>query len=171
MQNLREMKEVIHSDDNCIRMLSDGEAELSGFYIEPEFNVLCKFRADYLNKKLHMDVDLKTTNNVQHFIFRKHAYEFGYDVQAFSTLRGLAILTGVEHRFRFIVITSKGYHGLKIYDADDELLSSGEERYFRALEIYKQCIDSGDWPRYDSTPQPLGVPEFVKNKLMNGGVI
>ena len=168
-QNLREMKEVVYSDDNCTRILCDGEAELSGFYIEPEFNVLCKFRADWLNRRLQMDIDIKTTNNIQHYIFRNHAYEFGYDLQSFMTLRGLAILTGVEHKFRFIVIASKGYHGLKLYDADDDLLRSGEERYFKGLEIYQQCVSSGDWPRYDSTPQPLGVPEFVKNKLINNG--
>jgi len=170
-QNIKEMQGVIEGDQHCIDLLSDGEAEVSGFYIEPETGTLCKFRADYINKAKRINPDFKTCADVRHLIWRKSAYDHGYDIQAYSTLRGMTILTGVEHTdFRFICIESKGYHGLKIYKADEDMLASGQDRYFGALEIYERCMASGVWDNYDSTPEYIGVPKFRKEQLINGGI-
>jgi hypothetical protein len=169
MQNIREMQSVIESDQNCIGLLKTGEAELSGYYIEPEFNVLCKFRTDWKDDARSLVVDLKTAKTVQHFPFRSSAYDHGYDIQAYLGLRGLKILTGEDYEFKFIVIASKGFHGLKVYEADPDLLKSGEDRYFHGLELYTECLKVGIWDRYDSRPQPLGVPEFRRKQLIEGG--
>jgi|GEM_PF-1284169 len=172
MQNIMEMQGAIHCDQNALNLLSGkGMAEVSGYYTEPETGTLCKFRADWLNQDKRINVDLKTAADVRHLIFRKSAYDHSYDLQAFSTKRGLEILTGYEHQFVFIVIASKGYHGLRIYEADEDLLRSGEEKYFRALEIYEDCKAKDDWPSYDSFPQPLGVPRFRKEQLDNMSLI
>ena len=171
IQNIRQMQGVIEGDRYCIDLLSNGEAEVSGYYTEPENGVLCKFRADWINKGRQINVDLKTAADVRPMIWRKSAYDHGYDIQAFSTLRGMTILTGVEHTdFRFICIKSKQYHGLKIYKADADMLASGQDRYFRALEIYARCMETGIWDGYDSTPEFIGVPAFRKEQLINGGM-
>lgn len=164
--NIREMRAVIQSDQEALDLLSDGEAEVSGYFVDQEYDIPCKIRIDWINKKEKIIVDLKSCADARHFPFRKAAFDFGDDLQAFMYLLGVTEITGEAHNdFTFICVESKGYHGLRIYEADEEMQQTGYAKYQKAIVLYKQCLESGEWPGYDSTPKPLGSPSYAKERF------
>lgn len=164
--NIREMRAVIQSDQEALDLLSDGEAEVSGYFIDQEYDIKCKVRIDWINKKNRILVDLKSCADARHFPFRKAAFDFGDDLQAFMYLLAVTEITGEPHNdFKFICVESKDYHGLHIWEADQEMIDTGFKKYTKAMILYKQCLESGEWPGYDSTPMPLGSPSYAKERL------
>ncbi len=167
--NIREMVAVIQADQEALDLLSGGVAEQSGYFIDPDYDSLVKIRLDLINKGHNILIDLKSCADARHAPFRKSAYDHGYDLQAFMGLLGVTQITGVPHNeFKFICVESKGYHGLHIWEADQEMLEVGYKKYQKAMILYKQCIESGEWPGYDSTPKPLGAYPYAKELKETG---
>lgn len=163
-ENIEEMVAVIYNDKEAIDLLSDGEAEISGYFVDPDYDVLVKIRLDYINKKEGIIIDLKSCADARKELFRTSAYNYGYDLQAFMGCYGVTQITNQAHSdFRFVCVESKDYHGLKIYKADQEMLNTGYEKYKKAMVLYKQCLEQQKWAGYDSTPEPLGSPTWAKN--------
>ena len=163
--NIREMRAVVQSDQNAIDILSQGEAEVTGYFLDPDFDIWIKVRLDWFDRQNKMITDLKSCADARHFPFRKSAHDHGYDLQAFMGKYVATQLTGEAYDFQFLCVESKGYHGLHIWEADDEMLQTGYKKYQKAMALYKQCLESGEWPGYDSTPKPLGSPSYAKERL------
>lgn len=164
--NIQEMAGVIQGNQEAVDLLSHGEAEMSGYFTDPDYDVLCKIRLDYINKKGGIIIDLKSASDARHNLFRASAENHGYDLQAFMGLYGVTQITGEAHSdFRFIVVESKDYHGLKIYTANQEMIDTGYKKYQKAMEIYKECLEKNEWPGYDPVSELLGSPEWAKAKV------
>lgn len=164
--NIREMAAVIHADQNSMDLLCDGEAEISGYFIDPDYDILVKIRLDYINKKQGIIIDLKTCADARLFAFRKSAFDHGYDLQAYMGLYGVTQITGEAHsEFKFICVENKGYHGLMIWEADQEMLETGYRKYQESMTLYKECLEKDQWDGYDSTPKPLGSPSHAKERI------
>lgn len=165
--NIREMAGVVHADQNAINLLSDGEAEVSGYFRDPDYpHILIKIRIDWLKKKERIITDLKSCADARELPFRAAAFKFGDDLQAFMYLFGATQITGESYsEFNFICCESKGYHGLTIYTADDEMLNTGWKKYQKAMALYAKCLERDEWPGYDSTPKPLGSPSYAKERI------
>lgn len=162
--NIREMASVTHGNKKAMDLLSNGIAELSGYFLDPEYDVLVKIRLDYINKKEGIIIDLKSCADARKELFRTSAYNHGYDLQAFMGLYGVTQITNQAHSdFRFICVESKDYHGLKVYEADQEMLSTGYRKYRKAMELYKQCLERNEWEGYSSITEPLGSPAWAKD--------
>ncbi len=169
-QNIREMQAVIQADQKAMDLLSNGESEISGYYVDPDYpHILQKIRLDWINKEERIIVDLKTSTDVRFGPFRASVYKYGYDIQAYMGLYGATQITGEAHaEFRFICIESKAlkkcYHGLKIYRADDEMLNTGYKKYQQAMKLYSECLEKDEWPGYNSECEDMGTPEYGKEK-------
>ncbi|GAF84154.1 unnamed protein product, partial [marine sediment metagenome] len=132
----------------------------------PDYDVLVKIRLDYINKKTRIIPDLKSCADARKELFRTMAFNKGYDLQAFMGLYGVTQITGEAHSdFRFICVESKGFHGLKIYIADQEMLDTGYKKYQKAMEFYKKCLEKNHWPGYTPIIEPIGSPEWAKAKV------
>ena len=165
LDNIKEMAAVIASNQDALELLTDGVTEISGYFVDPDYDILVKIRLDFINQKDNIIIDLKSCADAREFPFRASAYDHGYDLQAFMGLLGVTQITGVPHNdFEFICVESKGYHGLHIWQADQEMLDTGYKKYQKAMILYKQCLESGEWPGYDSTPKPIGSPPWAKEQ-------
>ncbi len=166
VQNIREMAGVIHADQNAMDLLCDGEAEISGYFVDPEYGILVKIRLDYINKAQPVIIDLKSCRDARKFPFRASAFTHGYDLQAYMGLYGVTQITGEAHsEFKFIAIESEGYHGLKIYRADDEMLATGYKKYHESMTLYKDCLGKDEWHGYSSECEDLGSPDYAKERV------
>lgn len=172
-ENIKKMIAVIRAEKEAVDLLSDGEAEMSGYFVDPDYDVLVKIRLDYINKKQGIITDLKSCADARLALFRTMAFDKGYDLQAFMGLYGVTQITGQAHSdFRFICVEkqkkkeSRNYTGLKIYIADQEMLDTGYKKYQRAMELYKKCKEKDQWPGYTPVIEPLGSPDWAKNKIM-----
>jgi len=180
LEPFRKMREAVlsHPAVQEYGLLKDGEAELSGFWFDPDYQVLTKVRLDYINKKNRVISDLKTTKDCTEHAFFEQAYKLDYDLQAAHYLYTVTRLTGVTHdRFFFIAVNKKPtydfadneIYGVMVYEANanDEFINSGLLKRAKALTIYNECLESGKWPGYAQELKPMSLPGRVKRKENN----
>uniref|UniRef100_A0A6M3LLV5 Putative exodeoxyribonuclease 8 PDDEXK-like domain-containing protein n=1 Tax=viral metagenome TaxID=1070528 RepID=A0A6M3LLV5_9ZZZZ len=175
-QDFRAMAKAIrahlaaHEDPVIQSLLSDGEPELSALWKDPSTGVDCRARFDWLNQKSRIITDLKSCLVARSNKFTNDAYTYGYDMQAAWYLYGLTQITGVEHKaFYFIACEKEPPYGVIVYKASEEMILHGLLRCSRAMGIYKECLESGNWPCYLAEVQELGLPEYVTRQ--NQGII
>ena len=166
-EQVKAMSGVIHNTQECIDLLSSGEAEVSGYWYDPDDpSILCKLRMDWINHEEQIIVDLKSCTDARHAQFRSSAFNNNYDMQAAWYLYGVTQITKVEHHdFYFIAIEKEPPYGVKVYKADKEMIDHGLEKCQRALDVYSRCLEKDEWPCYDTSVEHLGLPSWVKNKL------
>ena len=162
---------LLHPQVKELKLLEDGESELSAYWHDPDFDVLTKCRYDYLNPNNHRITDIKSTTDAREDAFSKVADSKGYGIQAGHYLYTATRLTKVEHKeFYFIVVERpkiKGqYVGVMVYQATEYLINEGLRLRSVALTIYKQCVEKNEWPGYTTELVPLDMPKWKKRKDM-----
>ena len=180
IEPFKKMRDAIYSHP-LVReysLLSDGEAELSGFWFDPDYKVLTKIRLDYLNKQNRIITDLKSTTDCTEHSFFEQGYKLDYDLLAAHYLYTVTRITEVTHdRFFFIAVNKKPIYdfadneiyGVMVYEANanDEFINSGLLKRARALTIYNECIESGKWPQYSQELKAMFLPGWVLRKEYN----
>jgi exodeoxyribonuclease VIII len=92
--------------------------------------------------------DFKTAQDASLREFANNAYRMDYDMQAAWYSDLLAISSGIENApWWFWIVTEKKPPFVNaVYIPSDELMQSGREKVQRALNIYNECMESGEWP-------------------------
>lgn len=166
-ENYRKAKAIadsVLSNTAVQKLLTGGHAEQSYFWTDADTGIECKCRPDYLRSSVA--VDLKTTNDASPEGFIKSAYNYRYHVQAWWYLHGLQA-NGIDVRdFVFIAVEKEPPFAVCLYAADDLMLQLGEREAKANLHTYAECISSGLWHGYDSTPtiHSLSLPDWVIRK-------
>jgi len=181
LEPFKKMREAIISHPEVIKngLLEDGETELSGFWFDPDYQVLTKIRIDYINKKNRIITELKTTRDCTEHAFFEQAFKLDYDLQAAHELYTTTRITEVIHdRFFFITVNKKPTYdfgdneiwGVMVYEtkADSEFITNGLLKRARALTIYNECKESGKWPNYSQELKMMSLPGWVLRKEYKG---
>lgn len=115
-----------------------------------EDGVLCRCRPDWLRDDYTVIEDVKTTARGADpgYFSRKTVYEHGYDVRAAMYLRGVKAVTGVDAKWRWIVVETKPPFVVSIVEPSADMLAIGNAKLDRALEMWRDCLASGLWPAY-----------------------
>lgn len=150
--------QALRDDDFAMRILTNGERELTAYWVDEETGVLCKCRTDVLDRDDPSEwiiVDPKTAASANPEDFPRHAVKFGYHVQAAfyqDGVREAARQSGADLPERitmcFVAIESDPPHGIALYEFTPGMVEKGRDKYKRALHIYAQCKAAGDWPGY-----------------------
>jgi exodeoxyribonuclease VIII len=118
--------------------------------------VPCRGMADWIDDDGYI-WDLKTTAVINDFYYKAKASTsksyLGYDIQAawYYTLFQELKPKG----FRWLVVESDAPYDYKIYEASDKTLADAQYRIMDALEEYKQCLATDEWPGYDKNPEVI----------------
>ncbi len=125
--------------------------------------VWCKARFDGLIPERGIVFDIKTTSDTLHW-FPHNTKKFGYDVSApfyvdVANTAGVLLPDGtptVVDDYRFIVIEKEPPYDCGIFSAKDSFLAKGRTKYLEALERFKVCLASNNWPgRNNANPIEL----------------
>lgn len=129
-------------------LLTDGKPEQTVTWDED--GVLCRCRPDWLRDDYTVVEDVKTTARGADpsFFSRKTVYEHGYDVKAAMYLRGVRAVTGVDAKWRWIVVETKPPFVVTVVEPSELMLAVGNAKLDRALEMWRDCLASGLWPAY-----------------------
>lgn len=155
MATLTLIRAAVHSHQGAARLLRQGDAELSAFWIDPETGLGCKCRPDWFNGAAI--VDLKTCTDASSGGFSRSIATFGYDIQAAFYVDGIKAVTGMELPFLFVAVEKEAPHAVAVYRADPQIIEVGRKKYRAALQLLKWCQESGSWPAY----QPGGEVEMI----------
>jgi len=144
-------------------IFAEGKAEQSVFWIDPETEVLCKCRPDWLMPGAILDV--KSTEDASAEAFMKSAYNYQYHLQAAFYMDGMAAAWNEQpEAFMFLAHEKTAPWASAYYFADGEMIDGGRAEYRKALRLYADCLAKDKWPGYSQQLQPLGLPRWAKRE-------
>lgn len=106
-------------------------------------------------------LDLKTTTDASPSVFGKRAWDGGMLIQAAHYGAAIYSETGEWPAYGWVAIESQRPHAMKIYMATHEQIQYGREERLRLLRIYRDCMDSNNWPAYGDDIEPLELPAWT----------
>lgn len=104
--------------------------------------VACKSRID--GRKGGVVFDLKTTTDAT--AFDREAFRYRYHVQAAFYLDALRACGETAERFAFVVVEKAAPYLSTVYWADDDVIDAGRAEYLSDLAVYRDCLETDDWP-------------------------
>jgi PDDEXK-like domain of unknown function (DUF3799) len=146
--------------------LSDGEGEVSAFWIDKATQELCRCRPDWVSPVAYgtgsILVDVQTTQDASAREFSRSALKFGYHLQAAFYCEGYALASGLDvHGMVFAVVESEYPHACAAFMLSDHAMNRAREEMREALGVYAQCRTSGVWPGYPREIQTLDLPSWA----------
>lgn len=142
------MADAVLTHETAGKLLGgDGDAELSMFFRDPEFDITRRCRWDWLSAG-GIGVDLKTSRDANPKRLSKTVLDFGYDVSASWYLDVAAGLEIEVAAYALIFVESAPPWAVVVAELDADFIDIGARKTKRALEIYRRCLDTGEWPSY-----------------------
>jgi len=142
-----------------------GFTELSFVWIEGDTGVLCKGRIDRFARLWGNSViaDLKTTENASPDSWTREVLKYQYHAQAAFYMDGLGGVDSqvAERKFIWIVLEKKPPYAVAIYEPDAATIDKGRRMYRKYLRQWFMCQESGMWPGYATSIQPLLLPDWA----------
>lgn len=151
-------------------LLTEGDAEVSMFWRDPEFGIMLRARADYLTHfgGLPTMVDVKKTADASPEGFAKSVYEYGYHRQDPHYREGWAAILGCDWQdidFMFAVVEEEPPHLVATYRILPEHVELGREQNRIARERFRDCVKTDTWPGYSEEIEDLELPRYGVQRI------
>lgn len=130
----------------AMRLLSNGEAEVSAFAVDDETGVLRRCRFDWLGSAVLSDYKTAASSDPHEFL--RTAVKLKYHMQAAWYLDVAAALGHPAPAFAFIAQEKEPPYVVTVIELPKELIDRGRELNRRALEQFRDCTETGLWPGY-----------------------
>lgn len=127
--------------------------------------VLCRARLDWLHDDLSCADDLKTAPSASPYTWSRHTmFSIGADIQAAFTLRGLLASLQVQSTFRFVICETQAPHAVAAVTPSAQSLALANAKIDVALERWKTCLESRNWPGYPSHILTVDPPPWAETQ-------
>jgi hypothetical protein len=139
----QEIIKAVKDHKHATKFLTGGQAEVSLFGSLED--ILVKVRADYLLE--NAIVDIKTSSSpVDYASFKQTIERYKYNLSAALYVDMFSKHLGRDMDFYFVSIC-KNPVDVVVYKASKQTLEAGRILYKKALDIFKQCRESGTWEK------------------------
>lgn len=107
-------------------------------------------------------IDLKTTDDATRLGAERSVSKWGYDFQGawyedvYQASEGVA----VDH-FYFVCVEKSGPYEVAVFGLPDLWKQMGRAKTAEARRVYRECVESGNWPGYDTDIQFLDPPAWA----------
>jgi hypothetical protein len=146
-------------------LLACPSREVSVFAIDPETGLLVKCRFD-IAPNAGVAGDLKKCQDVRPREFSNSIQSYGYHMQVAFYSDVYYWATGERiHSMPIIAVEEQRPHACKVYEIGQESIDVGRTMYRKALDIYKESLDSGEWPAYGDEVEPIEIPGWALNQF------
>jgi hypothetical protein len=150
--HLEAMKAVLMENEIASGLVTQQSAiyELSGFFQDPDFDLIGSIKPDIRIPDLGIIVDLKTAADASEWAFPRSIRRFKYDWQAWWYLRG-ANQIAHEYYDMFVIIAIEKVppYGLNIFRIVEDLYYA--DMHCRPLlETFEICLEADEWPCYSA---------------------
>lgn len=159
-QRVCDMADALASHATAMRLLTGGQAEVYALAADPATGVMRRAWIDYLTDTVA--TDYKSAASVEPGSFAAAVARYGYHQQAAWTLDLLADLGHPADAFAFIAQEKEPPYLVEVYDLDEDAIARGRELNRRALERFRDCMDSDLWPGYTAREfTTLSLPRWA----------
>lgn len=165
---IHRMRDAVMKNSFARRLIEKGQAELTGYFKDPEFDVLGRFRLDWLSTAYNFILDVKSSTQIDPILFGAQAAEYFYDMQDVYYRRGMAALGKPVEEFAFLVINKTPPYGARILVLKPKGKERGEYLCRKALGVYSECMRTNTWPGYPQEPEDFDLPARAYSVMPDG---
>lgn len=140
----------------------DGMAEQT--IVWDEGGVQCRARLDWLRTDFACIDDLKKARTAQPRRFHKSMWQLGYPIQAAFYIRGCRAAFGVEPVFRWVAIEPDPPYAMSVHVLSPKALASANTQVDLALTLWRECLETGEWPAYPQTVLTVDPPAWLQEE-------
>lgn len=141
-----------------------GVAESSAFAPDPETGVWMRARPDFLPDRTERRTiigDLKTAVSADPRDFDRTAADYGYDVQSVFYPEVVRNVRGDDDvAFVFVIVEKTAPYLVSVCELVDDFPRVGRSKMRRALERFRECRETGEWPGYDRGVHGVSPPRW-----------
>ena len=141
---VKAMRDAVMAHPVARFLFANHLAEQSVFWEEDGLTLKCRPDA----WKPGTLIDLKTARDANPTTFGKTAHEYGYHQSAAHYIDGVKAATGEELPFHFVLVEKTEPYLVSVVELDVEAVNLGRQLNDRAKRIYRECVESGNWPGY-----------------------
>jgi len=161
----RAMRDAVHADPlaHALLTLPGGAPEQTLIWREGDEGTWCRALFDRLGDP---SVDLKTCDSVDDDHLRRAVWNYGYYVQRVFYGRGYRAVYGTPVDFFFIFVQKDPPHLVRVVQLDAELQRIGEQKVDEALDVWRTCQATGEWPAYPPIGDItlIGPPRWARTR-------
>lgn len=148
------MAEAVLAHPLAVKLFErEGRAEVSVF--DEFLGVKRRGRFDFLPDEGRTAVDLKTTMDASAGGFARSVASYGYHIQRAHYTHILRQL-GRDVEMLFVTVEKTAPYLVNVHQLNDQFKEMGEAEALEAVDIYRRCAESGEWPGY-----PLEINNLV----------
>lgn len=154
----------LQQNEGTAQAFTEGAAEMTAIWQDPETKVWLKARPDWLRPKLA--INYKTTRSAAREDWTRQAWQLGYCVSAALCVD---IMKALDQPVHYCFVTQEKtvpYLATARVLADDHL-EAGRMIYRRALRTFADCIAAGKWPGYSEGVETIPYPAWAERTLAN----
>lgn len=148
--------------------LTDGDGEVALIWQEGDMWFRCL--VDWLHRDMLTVDDYKSGGvSVAPHTIGMRMVDQGWDIQGAMIERGLDVLDpkGAGRRtFRFIAQENSPPYALTVCQLSESVMTMGRKKLQAAVNIWRQCIETGDWPAYINRIVVPEYPGFRENQWL-----
>lgn len=142
-----------------------GRYELSVFAKDPVTGLLVKCRFDK-KPDAPFGLDVKKTQDARLDHCERAMMNYLYHMQAAFYMDVWEWATGEKlDSFKLLWIEEKAPHACKLRRVNDEAIEEGRRLYRTALNIYADCVATGDWFAYGDEEEEMGLPAWAISQM------
>lgn len=143
------------------KLLGEGAAEQSGYWVDRETGILCRCRPDWIRTD-GVVLDLKTTDDASPESFARTIVKWGYDIQAAHYLDGIEAITKAQAGpWIFVAVEKAPPYACAVYVADEAMIAHGRAERARIMRTIQRGIITGQWPAYSVDARTISLPTWA----------
>lgn len=134
-------------------------------------SVMCRALLDWLpnaqpGRRIILP-DYKTTRCADPKQLQRAIEDYGYHQQAAWYLDGgRALGLAADAAFVFVCQEKTPPYLVTVAEPDTTALRIGQMLNRRALDVYAECVASGEWPGYSNRVELVSLPPYVENRFL-----
>jgi hypothetical protein len=147
-----------------------GRPEASLFWTDERTGINRRARIDWLPHQTSgsrlIVPDLKTCRSAKREEFAKSAMDHGYHQQGPFYLDGIKALgLGEDPVFVFVAVEKKPPYLVNVIQLDVVAMRIGASLNRDAIDIYAECVRTGEWPGYGNEVELASLPYWYERKF------
>lgn len=154
---------AVHTHPFAKKLLLGCQPEQS-IFVEDNAGILRKSRLDALTKG-NIIPDLKTTESANLENFERSISRYRLHVQAAYYLDNCNMAGIKKDVFFFIVVEKSPPYLVRCLKLMGEVIEAGRRQYAHDLQIYRNCLETGQWPGWGESWDDCGLPSYEMREL------
>lgn len=158
--------ESIFKHRDAAYLLKGAEFERSGYYRDIPTNVACRIRYDAYDKNSRILTDIKAVRDASKTGFSYALKDYRWDFSMAMYGQGILEIDGsLPDNYVFLVVEKERPFRCAVYEMGKRTLQAGLNDYYKALNILKQCRETGKYPSLQEGLEEIDLPtKFLEEK-------